>query len=163
MKSLYSISAELESIRQSVIENEGEITEDQLELLKISESELQNKAINYALAIKNIEAEESIIKSEIERLKKLKERREKLSKKLRENILYAMERYDVPKVESPTINLSLRKSKRLIIEEDENIPARFVTVIQSLSVDKKELKKEIQEGLTVEGVYIQENKNLQIR
>ena len=163
MKSLYSISAELELIRQSVIDNDGELTEDLEKQLFISEAELQQKAINYALAIKNIEAEEYVIKSEIDRLKKLKDRRAKLSSKLKENIKYAMDRYEVPKIESPTINLSLRTSKSLIIEDDAEVPAKFVTIVQQTKIDKMAIKKEMKEGLKIDGVYIQENKNLHIK
>ena len=62
-----------------------------------------------------------------------------------------------------TFTLSLRKSKSVEIIDAELIPEAYRVVKTTETINKIEIKKAIESGLTVSGATIKENNNLQIK
>ena len=69
----------------------------------------------------------------------------------------------VKKIEEPDIRISTRKSVGTVIENEEAIPSKFVTIVQTQKINKTEIKKAIQSGEDVPGAYLIENINLAIK
>lgn len=77
--------------------------------------------------------------------------------------LDGMEALGVKKIEEPDIRISTRKSVGTVIEDEEAIPSKFVTIVQTQKINKTEIKKAIQAGEDVPGAYLVENVNLAIK
>lgn len=77
--------------------------------------------------------------------------------------LDGMEALGVKKIEEPDIRISTRKSVGTVIEDEEAIPSKFVTIVQTQKINKTEIKKAIQAGEDVPGAYLVENINLAIK
>ena len=77
--------------------------------------------------------------------------------------LDGMEALGVKKIEEPDIRISTRKSVGAVIEDEEAIPSKFVTIVQTQKINKTEIKKAIQAGQDVPGAYLVENINLAIK
>lgn len=77
--------------------------------------------------------------------------------------LDGMEALGVKKIEEPDIRISTRKSVSTVIEDEEAIPSKFVTIVQTQKINKTEIKKAIQAGQDVPGAYLVENINLAIK
>ena len=77
--------------------------------------------------------------------------------------LDGMEALGVKKIEEPDIRISTRKSISTMIEDEEAIPSKFVTIVQTQKINKTEIKKAIQAGEDVPGAYLVENINLAIK
>lgn len=164
--SLYQIQEEFHQMAEFLLSTGGEITPEIEEALQINKEQLQNKAVNYGFVIKQMDAECSIIDSEVERLLANKDRRKKAIEKLKGTLSAAMQQFDVKEIENPGImKLSLRKSETCEIDNAAKIPLKFVSkkVTETTSIDKVAIKAAIKAGEEVPGAYIQENQNLQIK
>lgn len=161
MNTLYVISTGLRTILKQIADCDGEITPEQEEMLSITQQELEAKGVNYAFAIRELDSTVDAIDAEIERLKKLREKPKALSVKLREKITDAMLDFGVEKIEAPTINLSFRKSKETVIDDESKLPDDCFEVKKVLS--KTKVKELINAGVVVVGAHIKENKTLQIK
>jgi hypothetical protein len=166
-QSLYNIQEEYQRLADFLLSTGGELTPDIEQALAINKEELQNKAVNYGFVIKQMEAENGIIDSEIARLTENKKRRVKAIERLENNLVGAMRHFGIPKVEQPgLLTLSLRKSEACEIEDESAIPPRFIKVkiVEPIkSVDKTAIKAAIKSGEQVPGARIQEHQNLQIK
>jgi predicted phage tail protein len=158
---LFNIKQEYINLVNSIIDNNGELSPELSQALAINETELKEKAINYAYVIRSFEYENDIIDAEIKRLKALKEQKEKAIQKLKDTVLDAMNLYGIEKVDSPSLKLSFRKSES--VEISENLDKRFMIEKITMQPDKLAIKEAIKKGEQVEGAVLVINQNLQIK
>lgn len=162
-KSLFNISVEHRQLMELLLQNEGEITPEIGELLKINEQELTTKGVSYSFIIKSLEADISIIDSEIERLKKHKTARENAIERLKDNLKEAMEVFQVEEIKSAIMKINFRASESVEITDVTKIDKKFIVTKTTESVNKDAIKKAIKTGEVVAGAKLNQNKNLQIR
>lgn len=162
-KSIFQISTELQSVVNEIIEGGGEITPEIEQALAISEAELQTKAVKYGYAIKTLEYENKAIDEEVKRLQGLKKVRTSAIDRLKNVVSTTMQTFDIPEIDSPTMKINFRKSTSVEILDEEKIPAEFVTIKQTTTVRKVDIKKALKEGEKVAGAQLVENQNLQIK
>ena len=162
-KSLFQIEQEFLLLNEQIQQEEGILTEETIEALKINHSELQRKAVGYVFVIKKNDAECMIIDQEIKRLQGLKKVRENANERLKEAVKTAMNLYEIPEIKTELIKINFRKSVETIIDDKELIPSEFIKVEVVKTPDKTAIKKSIQEGKVIEGAHLQENKSIQIR
>jgi hypothetical protein len=163
MKSLYEITQDALELASYLQENDGEINEEIESLLIINQNELQNKAINYAYAIKTIENDIDYIDNEVKRLQSLKKAKCNAVDRMKDAISNAMELYNIEKVDTPTMTLSFRKSESVEVHNEEIIPVQFLNVKEVRTVNKTKIKEAIKNGENVFGATLQINNNLQIK
>ena len=163
MKSLYEITQEAMELASYLEENDGELNEELESLLVINQNELQAKAINYGYAIKTIEHDVEAIENELKRLQALKKAKTNAIERMKEAISNAMELYSIEKVESPTLNLSFRKSESVEVHNEDIIPLQFMNIKEVRTVNKTKIKEAIKNGENVFGATLQINNNLQIK
>ena len=161
-KSLYKITQKQQELFDFILESEGEITPDVEESLKINAENFESKARSYIWMIKKLESENVTISNELERLKHIEKRNDKLIDRLKESMKMALEIFGESK-KIDTFTLSLRKSKSVEIIDAELIPEAYRVVKTTETINKIEIKKAIESGLTVSGATIKENNNLQIK
>jgi hypothetical protein len=162
-KSLFQIEQEYQLLTDQLIESEGELTPELEQALDIAQTELQTKGVAYSYIIKKIDAECDIIDAEIKRLQSIKKARENASERLKTRIKQAMELFDMPKIETPLIKLSFRKSESVEVDDINSLPAMYKTIKLTETPDKKLIKDSLKLGKEIPGCRIVENNNLQIK
>jgi len=160
-KSLYNITAEALNLASAL--EDGELTQELETALSINQNELQEKAINYAYAIKSIEDDLTSINEEIKRLQAIKTAKSNAVDRMKESIRNAMNIYGIEKVTSPTLNLSFRKSESVEIVNLDQIPDNYKVEKVTVSPDKTRIKQAIKDGKEIEGAVLNINYNLQIK
>lgn len=161
-KSIYNISNQYLELMQRIEDNDGEMDEELSEALAINEKELTTKAVNYTYIMKEYEDEASRVDREIERLTKIKNRAVKNREDLKARISEAMQKYGIEKIESGFAKLYFKKTKALVIQDETKVPSGYLKTKETTTIDKAGLKKAVEAGLQFEGIWIQENMNLQI-
>ena len=161
-KSLYQITADQLELFNKIDELEGELTPELEESLKINADNFQEKARGYIWHIKKLEADNVTINEELNRLERIEKRNNKMIERLKENMKFALEIFgESQKVD--TFTLSLRKSKSVEIIDADVIPESYRVIKTTETINKTEIKKAIESGITVPGATIKENNTLQIK
>lgn len=158
--SLYQISEEQRRIEAMLEESGGEITPEIEEALAINETNFLDKSRDYGYAILRFKAYVSAIKAEKQRLDALKESCERSIERMEERLINAMNLFGKPKVELDTLKLFLRRSERVIIDDEANIPADCIMV--TTTVSKTDVKRHLAAGEEI-GAHLEENQSLQIK
>jgi hypothetical protein len=158
---LYEIEFEFRKLVKELTEDE--FTPELGEALAINQSQLFQKSEGYCFAVKELIAEYDIIKSEIERLNGLLEKRKKAIDYLKKTVLDAMNLYGLEKIETPILKINIRNSKSIEIISDEQISDEYKKIVTTISISKTDIKKAIESGINVAGAIIRNNKSLQIK
>jgi hypothetical protein len=158
---LYNITKEMRLLALEL--EEGELTPELEQSLMITQEQLQEKAIQYAYAIRNVEIDSQAIDNEIKRLKAMKEAKDNAIDRMKEAVRNAMLASGIDKIESSLFKLSLRRSESVEVVNIDQLPEVLTTVKKTVSADKVKIKEAIKSGLTVEGAVLVENFSLQIK
>ena len=124
MASIYNIQQELFDIFNQIEENDGEVTPELEEKLKISQDEFKDKINSYTCVIRQLENDLNAIKEEKARLDSIKKSKEKTIERLKQVIVEAIQTFgDTSKsgtkfIDYGTGKVSIRKSES--IELDDN-------------------------------------------
>ena len=161
MSNIYKIETEYRDLISVLVENGGELTPEIEQALQINQKDLYRKSESYAYAIKELDGEIDIIKSEIERLQALISKRDKSICRMKETVLKAMELYEINKIETPMIKISIRESEAVEIINENQINQIFKKV--TTTILKSAIKEAIKSGFNVAGAIIKKNKSLQIK
>lgn len=161
-KSLYQITTEQAELFHQIDELDGELTPELEAALQLNAENFETKARGYIWMIKKLEADNITIGEEMVRLQHIEKRNDKLIDRLKESMKNALIIFgDSKKVD--TFTLSLRKSKQVEILDADAIPESYRVVKTTETINKTEIKKAIERGLTVAGATIKENQTLQIK
>lgn len=124
MASIYNIQQELFDIFNQIEENDGEVTPELEEKLKISQDEFKDKINSYTCVIRQLENDLNAIKEEKARLDSIKKSKEKTIERLKQVMVEAIQTFgDTSKsgtkfIDYGTGKVSIRKSES--IELDDN-------------------------------------------
>jgi hypothetical protein len=162
-KNIFQIKEDYILILDQIFTNEGEITPELEDRMKINEQELKEKSLNYAAYIRKLESDNKTIKSESKRLKELADSNDSKIKRLKQNILDAMFLYKVGKIESPLIKISYRLSQSVNITDESKLSDNFFTTKITKTPSKTAIKDAIDSGTEVKGAELVDNLNLQIK
>ncbi len=162
-KSIYQISKEAAEIINALEETEGELTTEMETALAINQNELQEKAINYAYAIKSMEDDVTTINEEIKRLQAIKTAKNNAVDRMKDSVKNAMQLYGIEKLTSPTLTLSLRKSESVEVDLVEGLSNDFKITKTTVTADKVAIKQAIKQGENITGARLVEKLNLQIK
>jgi hypothetical protein len=160
---IYQIEQEYLNLANQLIESGGECSPE-LELqLTINQDQLEQKARGYGFVVKQMESDVSIIDAEIKRLGELKKARLRTIERLETTVSNAMQLYQINRLETPTLKISFRKSESVEIDNEAEIPAKFLSVKTTYTIDKAMIKDAIKKGEVVIGARLQINQNIQIK
>mgnify|MGYP002514674598 CR=1 FL=1 len=130
------------------------------------EGELEVKAESYAKVMKNLEADVSAIKAEIDRLSERKKTIENNIKRMKAALQYAMELTGKTKFKTPLFSFGIQKNPAAVVMDEgyiENIPERFL-IPQDPVIDKKAIKEALKAGEDLEGIaHLEQSESLRIR
>lgn len=159
------VLALVDLIDSSVDDETGEIhdAETLQQLEDDLEDKLKKKGGSIIEVIRYQEDDLTAITNEIERLTNIKKVMQKKNANFKEYIRYNMEKMGVNKIETPNGILSLRKSTRVIVEDNTKVPVAYQKTKIDVTVDKTAIKKDLQSGKEVAGAKLVEGYNLNIR
>jgi len=160
-KSLFHISSEMMLIEQQLEDNGGELTPELEQALEITQKELQTKAFNYCKYIKHLESQISAAKIYEDQIRDYKQKKVRAIEGLKNALKNAVDNFG--KIETEFFTVSLRKSESIDIIDEDQIPDKFKTIKQTISISKSDIKAAIKKGEVVFGAVLNENTNLQIK
>ena len=162
MSSIYQLTKEAKELASLL--SEGEL-DSSIELdLTINQEAIQTKSIDYAYVVKSFESDIDTIDSEIKRLQALKTIRSNAITRMKAAVLEAMEVYGIEKVETPTLKLSIRKNPESVdLVNEYQIPDKYRKEKVILSIDKIAIKKDLKDGIEVEGALLKQTTRLDIK
>lgn len=162
---LYEISEEYRRAAETLsdLDLPEEVIADTLESLAFP---LEQKAINVAAFIRNIEATANSIKQAEEGLAKRRKAMERRADSLKAYLQFNMQQTGINKIESPLFSLSIRDNPPAVIIDDANlIPADYMRepVIPPPAPDKNLIKKALTDGFVVPGAHLERGRRLEIK
>ena len=158
LKEINNIANFLDSENNELDEKTINDTKESIELL------LEEKSEQLELILKELEAKEEKCKEIADfYVKKAKYTNEKKII-LKELILGAMQRLGAKKIETVTGTFTIRNNTPSLIIDDENlIPQKFTTFVQTKKIEKNEIKKEIKNGMKIPGVHLESTQSLLVK
>jgi hypothetical protein len=137
--------------------------EEMAPYLESLEVQIENKVDAIVKYRQNLTLGASAIDQEIQRLTKMKQAAEKRAESLKSYISSAMLTHNIEKIDTGLFKLSFLKSESVEIINEQEIPAEFIKVKTTTSVDKVEIKKLLKKGIEVNGASLRKSNNLQIK
>lgn len=154
---LYKIDAEIRNCMEEVDEETGELLNwERLDALTMAKDK---KIEGIACWIKNLRAKSEALKHQKLSFKKRQKAAENKADQL-EN--YLSKYLQEEKFETEKVAIWWRKSTSVEIEDVYQIDENYVTY-ETPKVDKKAIRKAIQNGVPINGVRLVEKKNIQIK
>lgn len=158
---LYDIDVNLRALWTKIAEQEGEITEEDMQMLNELEIAKNDKLEGYGVIIREMKSEIDECDAEMKRIKEIADRKKNAMERLKKALQEFMIGNDIDKFESVKVKLSFRKSQSLEIEEDAIIPEVLMRIKKE--PDKTAIKEFIVNGGELQGVYLLDKKNIQIK
>lgn len=164
MASLYEINKEyLEALNNFTVNEEtGEIIFNE-ELINQLNDDFKTKIDNIACYIKDLQALSEAIKTEKSALDERLKSNDKKVESLKDYIANGLKTWNYDKLETPRNKLSFRKSTSVFIENESTVPSQFIKTVTTEKIDKKAIGEALKKGEVIDGCYLQENNNLQIK
>lgn len=161
---LYEVAGEARAIYEKLmdLDLDDQTIQDTLE----AETDMVPKVQSYGFVIRNMEAMESAVNAEAERLamraRIIANRREALKKRLLDAMVYS----GIQKVEHPQFTISVQKNPPSVdVFDERQIPAEYMTDPKppEPKPNKTLIKKAIQDGFEVPGAKLVQGVGLRIR
>ena len=158
-RALYDLASE-----ESYNEETGEIIDESETLLKLFqevESTLSEKLDNTMYIIKSLEAEQTALKAEADRLAKRAKARENKAKFLKELMYSALNASGQQKLKTEKFNFSIKRSESVSIANEDELGREWVRIKRE--PNKTAIKKALKEGVEIEGCSISENFSIGVK
>ena len=147
---LYELTSDLIELESLNLDDDS--LADTLEAVS---GEFNDKAVAILKFTENMSGDIRCLSSEIKRLQERKKVIENRKAKLRDYLLYNMEKSGVTKIECPFFTASIRKgSESVEIENSELLPDEYVTVEVVEKADKNAIKRDLRAGKEISGAKL---------
>jgi len=158
LKEINNIINFLDSENNELDEKTINDTKESVELL------LAEKSNQLELILKDLESKEEKCKEIADfYAKKAKQANEK-RKALKELIITTMKGLGAKRLETETGTFTIKNNApSLKIDNEDLIPQKFVSYIQTRKIEKNEIKKEIKNGVEIPGVHLETTQSLLIK
>lgn len=156
---LYEMTSDLIELMDAEINEE--VKNEIIENIKL---QIETKAENIIAVIRNYETRIEAVKVEEKRLAEYRRSEEKKLENLKQYTTYCMEQLKHKKLDTNLGRISLRKKPAsLNIVDEDLIPSEYKEIIQTIKIDKAQIKKDLKDK-KIEGVELIEGENsLQIK
>lgn len=134
--------------------------DDVMEYLR---EELESKSSNIVRYIRNLELENVVAKTEIDRLEEIKKNREKKIASLKGYIKGILLELDKKKIETDLGNLSLRKTTSVEIVDLSKIPKEYLVIKEEKVPLKTLIKDSLKKNVAVSGAILKEDYSLLLK
>lgn len=158
---LYDIDQRIRNLWDRIIEQDGELTEEDIAELESLEIAKDEKIKGYGVIIRETLSEIAKVKAEQDRLAKIGKAMQSKVEWLTNRLSNFMQDHQVNEYKSLEVNISFRPSKSLFIDENTKLAKKWCKV--ELKPDKQAIKDFITAGGKVKGCTIIEKNNIQIK
>lgn len=158
---LYKINKNLQDLWDKVIEQDGELTEEDIKAFEELSLVKDEKLKGYGVVIRETETRLATVKNEIARLKKLENTMQRKADWLTDRLSEFMLENNIPEFKSVEVNITFRKSSKLEIEEETKLAKKWLKI--KTEIDRQAIKDFINAGGKVKGCEIVEKQNIQIK
>lgn len=161
---LWKIDHDIEQIIEhgyAFNEDTGEISADFSDLDKLQVS-FFDKLKSCGLWVKNRRAMIKAIREEEKALQKRRKALESAVSYMDDYILAYLPKMANNILESPEIAISTRKSNRVVVYDEDAIPAKYIEKIVTERIDRRALAKDLKDGEIIPGASLVECQNLQL-
>lgn len=137
---LYQLTEDYQALVSMDIEDEAVAT-----TLDAVDQQIEDKAHNICLVIKNMDGDIDAIDAEIKRLSDKKKAAANRKEKLREYLKQAMIKVDKQKIKSPLFSLNILKGREIVsVTNQDALDKKYIKVVES--VNKTLLKNDLKSG-----------------
>lgn len=158
MSNLYQLTDDFNKLMEC---DEDETTNA---LIEISANEITVKAESYCKFLANLESDIEQFKAEEKRISGARKAMENKVERAKQYMKEALLNANIDKLTAGTFKISVSMTAgSLAIDDNDAIPAKFKTVVQTVTVDKNAIKEAIKAGENVPGAHIEANTSLRIR
>lgn len=124
---------------------------------------VDDKINSYCSIINQFEGDKTLIKAEIERLKARSDLCDKNIARMKIALDCFMQAKESKKEQTAMFTVSYRKSERVQILNEADIPTDYINIKETKSIDKTSIKQALKAGISVPGTKLEEYKNIQIK
>jgi len=163
--SLYELSGNYLHALDALTDPEADIPlEVVTDTLEGIEGELQEKAVNVAKFMKNMEATAEAIKEAEGQMARRRKAIENRVKWLKDYLKSNMEACGISKIESPWFRLAIQKNPAAVnIVDEDTLPDEFKEEIVTVKIDKTGIKNALKAGGDVPGAMLVQGTRLVVR
>lgn len=138
---------------------DDEVFKDTLEALT---GDIEVKSDGYGKVIRQLEADQKAIESEIDRLESRKTTIKNRIKTMKESLQAAFTALDIQKMKTDLFTIYIQKNApSVIIDDPENIPDEYFKVKKELS--KTTIKEAIEAGQSIPFAHLEQSESIRIR
>ncbi len=156
---LYEINQEIEAVLEEIDPETGELTDEQFEKLSELQIDRNTKIENYALYIKNINAEYKAVKEERQKLQSRESALANNIKRVKSNLAYLLHG---EKFKTPRANIYYTTSYSTEIIDQSLIPEKYLR-FKDPEPKLADIKKAIDAGEEVLGASVKQNVSIIVR
>jgi hypothetical protein len=163
--SLYALASEYEIIAEKLMESD--LDEQTIkDTLESASGDLETKAVNVAMFIRNLESGAEQIKLA---KKGMEEREKKLQSKadsIKQYLFDNMKRVGITKIDSPYFSLSIKKNPpKLVIDDAGQIPTEMYIYPPPPPPhpDNAKIKEALKNGEVIAGAHLEQGERLEIK
>lgn len=150
MSKLYELTGDMKELER--LDIDSETLSDTLDGIVC---EFKDKAVAILSFAENMNSDIDALNNEIKRLQARKKVFENRKARLREYLLYNMEKSGITKIECPKFTASLRKGVESVEIQDQSlIPDEYVEVEVTEKADKAAIKRDLKAGKEINGVTL---------
>lgn len=161
MATLYELTGKYQQLLQIADDVDPRVFKDTLDSIKDS---IDVKAINYAKVDRQLGADITEFKNEINRMTQRLNSMINNRQRLRENLLYNMQVTGRTKIKDNLFTINVQKNKQSLDYDTHRIPKELLIKKENYIPDKEKIKQMLDEGQDVDGVsYKPEKYHLTIR
>ena len=158
---LYEIDFKIREFWNKIIEQDGELTEEDIQILESLEVAKDEKVKGYGVIIRETLSQIAMIKAETDRLNKLAKTMQNKVDWLTNRLSNFMGEHNMTEFKSVEVNITFRPSRQLEIQQGTNLAKKWLKV--EYKPDKQAIKDFINAGGRVKGCQIVEKQNIQIK
>lgn len=153
--SLYEITNEFKKLDELLEQSGGEVDES-FELLEAEISALLTSKVDACVGYRERELDYvELAKKRIKQLQEFIKTKENKMSRFDGYIMQCMERFGKTELLGALRSIKTRKpSRSVVIENQDIIPAEFVTIVQDIKISKKEISDAIKSGREVPGASL---------
>lgn len=161
-KSLVTIVNEAASIETMLIESGGELTEQIQNFLSVNADELATKVDGYHMIIDRFDSLKKYYAEKAEFFKTISTQCDNASKRLKENIKFAMLEMGVDEIKGHDMRFKLSSGAgKLIVDDEEMIPVEFKSEKVYTEINTADLKEALKKGPVV-GAHIEPTQSVRV-
>lgn len=126
--------------------------------------EFEEKAMNVATYVKQLDFMAGNIKEAIREMSRRQARLENLANKLTRYLKTEMDRVGIKSIETVYASLNIKNNPpRVVVDDEDEVPVDYKDYQAIIRIDKNKIKEALNSGKEVPGVHLEQWQRLEIR